>query len=579
MTASTYPWALNTAAQAITNRDGSITVDLKLDELLGNVPETFNKLAGIGSIFGKPYEWPLQSKVDGSIVNGLPIDLTLTVPEGVRLVNSPVITDSTSGVDYSWADNGSSNLFSKQEVVVTDEHTAQIHLKLGYIQYGTLINAIENKTIGSWSVTIPTAYSIEKGAQVDTETMTLTGKAGSPYHKAGGSIGIEMEINTNILDCTASAFSAQEIKPAGTVNNTIHVKSGLLINGAAQTEAELKKGEDFSLTGTLDITPIKETVLEKVDKYGVGALLKKVDIHNLSLEMKSGILLPGCAEWNESTGSAAFEDENSNFAISQVEYDQNALVITYGLKDPNSISTLQDLVNLMNATPDTLKIRIDGLRAVQTTNDETNEIGGTVTGSFKADALLPAAAAIPGYFDITYTFNDTVRPVIALSIIENNAGEVPGEKPGQTPDEKPNEVQIVSLYRLYNPNSGEHFYTQDLHEREVLISLGWNDEKIGWKSPETSDTPVYRLYNKNAGDHHFTTSEKEKDTLVKKGWTYEGIAFYSLKENEGLPVLREYNPNAKAGAHNYTLDQVEHDFLVSIGWNDEGVAWYAYSNK
>ena len=38
----------------------------------------------------------------------------------------------------------------------------------------------------------------------------------------------------------------------------------------------------------------------------------------------------------------------------------------------------------------------------------------------------------------------------------------------------------VDMYRLYNPNSGEHFYTASKGERNHLISLGWNDEGIGW---------------------------------------------------------------------------------------------------
>ncbi|MCR5048812.1 MAG: hypothetical protein K6A37_07640 [Saccharofermentans sp.] len=38
----------------------------------------------------------------------------------------------------------------------------------------------------------------------------------------------------------------------------------------------------------------------------------------------------------------------------------------------------------------------------------------------------------------------------------------------------------VEMYRLYNPNSSEHFYTADEGERGYLINLGWDDEGIGW---------------------------------------------------------------------------------------------------
>ena len=59
------------------------------------------------------------------------------------------------------------------------------------------------------------------------------------------------------------------------------------------------------------------------------------------------------------------------------------------------------------------------------------------------------------------------------------------------------------MYRLYNPNSGEHFYTADSNERDHLTGVGWVYEGIGWRAPVQSSVPVYRLYNSNAGDHHY----------------------------------------------------------------------------
>lgn len=131
----------------------------------------------------------------------------------------------------------------------------------------------------------------------------------------------------------------------------------------------------------------------------------------------------------------------------------------------------------------------------------------------------------------------------------------------------------VSMYRLYNPNSGEHFYTASEAEKNKLVNVGWRYEGVAWNAPKTSDIPVYRLYNPNAGDHHYTTSEKEKDNLVKVGWKYEGIGWYSTA-TDGQPLYRLYNPNAKAGSHHYTTSAAERDNLKKLGWRDEGIAWY-----
>ena len=136
----------------------------------------------------------------------------------------------------------------------------------------------------------------------------------------------------------------------------------------------------------------------------------------------------------------------------------------------------------------------------------------------------------------------------------------------------------VTMYRLYNPNSGEHFYTGDEKERTDLAKLGWRDEGIGWIAPVKSNTPVYRLYNGNAGDHHYTLDAKEKNSLIGAGWKDEGIGWYS-DDNKTVPLYREYNPNTVTGTHNYTADKAEHNNLVKAGWKDEGIGWYAIEKK
>ncbi len=149
----------------------------------------------------------------------------------------------------------------------------------------------------------------------------------------------------------------------------------------------------------------------------------------------------------------------------------------------------------------------------------------------------------------------------------------PDPNPDPNPDPDPAPAGSVNMYRLYNPNSGEHFYTSSLGERNNLISLGWNDEGIGWIAPRTSDTPVYRLYNQYGGEHHYTTSIAERNHLISVGWNDEGIGWYSDDE-QTVPLYRQYNPNAFANNHNYTTSLSENNWLVSIGWHAEGIGWY-----
>lgn len=137
------------------------------------------------------------------------------------------------------------------------------------------------------------------------------------------------------------------------------------------------------------------------------------------------------------------------------------------------------------------------------------------------------------------------------------------------------------MHRMYNPNSGEHFYTANVTEKQHLVSVGWKYEGIGWVAPtgDSRGDAVYRLYNRNSGDHHYTLSAVERDWLVKLGWSYEGIGWYSAKPEQGVPLYRLYNPYAKVGTHHYTLALSERDWLVPKGWRAEGIGWYAVKNS
>ena len=143
-----------------------------------------------------------------------------------------------------------------------------------------------------------------------------------------------------------------------------------------------------------------------------------------------------------------------------------------------------------------------------------------------------------------------------------------------------NEAGDTALFRVYNPNTWEHFYTTDVAERRNLILAGWNGEGIIGYFPTYAsvDTEImYRFRNPNTGDHHYTADMLEIADIRSAGWIPEGTSFYSLKQDKGVPIYRLYNPNAVTGIHHYTSDKAEKDYLVSLGWRDEGISCYASS--
>lgn len=134
---------------------------------------------------------------------------------------------------------------------------------------------------------------------------------------------------------------------------------------------------------------------------------------------------------------------------------------------------------------------------------------------------------------------------------------------------------LKNVFRLYNQSTGEHFYTQNEVEQNVLIAVGWQDEKIAWQAAEVGQA-VYRLYNPFSKEHFYTQSSQEKEHLVQLGWKDENIGFY-MNDEKDTPIYRLFNPNEKrASSHHFTQSLAEVAFLVNLGWKNEGIAFYSF---
>lgn len=192
--------------------------------------------------------------------------------------------------------------------------------------------------------------------------------------------------------------------------------------------------------------------------------------------------------------------------------------------------------------------------------------------------MAVASAAVPVLAD-----DDTDDNVDTQQIyVTDGTEEITTAAPEATASAETVEYTVdntADVYRLYNPNSGEHFYTEDYTERDHLLSVGWSYEGIGWTAPvkDVNDsTPVYRLYEPIGGLHLYTVSDNEKNTLLAHGWHDEGVGWYSDSSQMTIPMYREYNPNS--GQHNYTKNAEEDRNLISKGWKQEGIAWYGVND-
>jgi len=192
---------------------------------------------------------------------------------------------------------------------------------------------------------------------------------------------------------------------------------------------------------------------------------------------------------------------------------------------------------------------------------------GVYKGSLRYDIMWEGIRVIPepDFDSIPLTLTVTDEDVY----IEPDPTDPEDTIPGDTVDPK-----AIEMHRLYNSNSGEHFYTGNVAEKDFLVEAGWSYEGVAWNAPDFSLNPVYRFYDKNSGAHRYTMDEDKRDGFIAEGWSDEGIGWYS-DGNETIPVFGLYNKNAlQAGAYHFTADVSERDFLIELGWKDEGIGWY-----
>ena len=206
----------------------------------------------------------------------------------------------------------------------------------------------------------------------------------------------------------------------------------------------------------------------------------------------------------------------------------------------------------------------------ETTDDETKD--STVSDSTDTVDTPTLDSAVKQ--EISKTESTSNQPAAAAPTQPKVAAAAPKAAVASTPkaETKAAPVATIAIYRVYNPNSGEHLHTMNLNEKNYLVKLGWRYEGISMRVP-LSGRQLFRIYNPNSGEHFFTLDGKERDNLKRAGWRYEGIAWHTPWA--GMPMYRVFNPNSRgAGSHHYTMLLSERNSLLKAGWRNEGISWY-----
>lgn len=130
---------------------------------------------------------------------------------------------------------------------------------------------------------------------------------------------------------------------------------------------------------------------------------------------------------------------------------------------------------------------------------------------------------------------------------------------------------------------GDHFYTVDLAERDRALTVGgyhWERVACFVVSPNIPPPiaptllPLFRLFNSDTGDHFYTTDAAERDHAVAHaGYREEGTACYVFTPTLPPPIPSDLTPflrlfNGDVQDHFYTTDPNE--AAHADGYHSEG---------
>jgi len=491
-----------------------------------------------------------------------------TNPAVVSSTNDPI--DSLNGYAVSSADKdiASANIDDKGQLTITGgEKTGVTTITLkelaqnGKTSTCKVYNqANDNKFVVSSISLNPASYALETSGDKQTADLGVVVTA------VDGST-IPADIAKDLV--TVTSGDEKVFTVAGTKITAVSA-------GTSKVTVKYNKNDASYATATVTVTASKtntpvtaiEIRDEKNNDAGEEVTAKKIGEQiKVIAAVKPYSATNKAVNWTSSNDAiasvAAAEDSNTDDDL----YPATITVNGYGSATITATATDGSKVN------DTIKVTLKGIELVKDSiNANVGDEFPIPYTAYGVDDLVwnsnNSAVASVNEWTGKVTVNGYGVAVITGSYDNNN------KKVEFTVYSKLNNGTAV--YRVYNPNSGEHFYTTDKAEKDGLVKLGWNDEGIGWYGATEKDgVAVYRLYNANAGEHHYTTSASEKAMLVAAGWKDEGISFYAAKDKTSYPVYRNYNPNAFANNHNYSTNVAEYRTLLDAGWKDEGVAFYA----
>ncbi|KAJ3994189.1 hypothetical protein F5050DRAFT_1713899 [Lentinula boryana] len=143
---------------------------------------------------------------------------------------------------------------------------------------------------------------------------------------------------------------------------------------------------------------------------------------------------------------------------------------------------------------------------------------------------------------------------------------------------------LISLLRAYSSSASDNLYTTNVSELDNDALLGGaytfeGEAAFLWSTSQPGTIPLFRLYNEDFMDHFYTMSSDEVPEMIDEGWAYDTTPnhtagyVYPYSICGAAPIYRLFNPASVD--HFYTMNIAESQNAIESGYQDQGIAGFA----
>lgn len=313
----------------------------------------------------------------------------LTLPEALSFAKSEATL------------TGSNGIFEIEKVEVKNQ-TATVSFKLvgaeNITTFAQLKEAI-NKVDDELNVTFKSARFNEK-AQSSTDYEVTGSVQGNlkakATHTVNGNVinfdlswnGKQSEAGKSESNPNAIAISVKYLAPTEQdISQKGNLDGDLLVNGNTQHDKvyEANKNDSLTMTGLLNVSPIKKQLKELEDKYPSSGVATDIKVENVNTSFTAKMTLPEEMKFADGY-TVELAGANGKFKITEQKVTGKTITVTLTVAD--NIKTFKEVKEAVYGVENDLKVNVKGVK-FDTDKAKANTnytINGMVSGKFTAKA-------------------------------------------------------------------------------------------------------------------------------------------------------------------------------------------------